>query len=70
MSEDDSLLKLRHKQSQYHFNKEYKNLMLNRILQKKDVKLLIDALQAQLNSKEIIPLQALNILSKKLEELL
>ncbi len=70
MTKDDSLLKLRHKQSQYHFNKEYKNLMLSQLLQKKDFKLLIDELQAQLNSKEIIPLQALNILRKKLEELL
>lgn len=70
MNAEEFLENMRHKQSQYHFNKEYKNLMLNKLLRKDNIKELIDKLQTQLNSKEIIPLQALNILSNKLEELL
>jgi len=32
MSEDEALIKLRHNQSQHHFNKEYRNLILNQVL--------------------------------------
>ena len=70
MNKGDFLLKLRHEQSQYHFNKEYKNLILSKLLRKSEMKLFIDNLQSQINSQEIIPLQALKILSKKLEGLL
>lgn len=70
MLNGDFLSQLRHAQKKYHFNKEYKNLMLNQLLEKSDIKNLIDRLQKQLDNQEIIPLQALNKLSNKLEELL
>ena len=70
MKEEEKLNKLRQSQSQYHFDKEYKSLLLNKLLQKNEVKVLMDDLHRQLNDKEIIPLQALNKLSKRLEELL
>lgn len=70
MSKENRLNDLRHGQDKYSFEKAYKQLVLSRLLSNTEINNFISLLKQRIENKELIPLQALNDLSKKLEETL